>query len=185
MSSLPEFRNEPLTDFSNPANVAAFQQAIDLVRSQLGQQYPLRIGANDVWTGETFDSTNPARPAEVVGTFAKGRKEDAERAVTVAAEAFETWRNTDPQERARYLLRAAQEMRRRKHEFSAWMVFEIGKSWAEADADAAEAIDFLEYYARQMMRLTSASEMLTDFPGEEAELAYIPLGVGAVIPPWN
>src|SRR5258707_6413274 len=185
MSSLPEFRNEPLTDFSNPANVAAFQQAIDLVRSELGQQYPLRIGANDVWTGETFDSTNPARPAEVVGTIARGRKEDAERAVTVAAEAFDTWRNTDPQERARYLLKAAYEMRRRKHEFSAWIVFEIGKSWPEADADTAEAIDFLEYYARQMIRLSDASSLLISYPGEQAELEYIPLGVGAVIPPWN
>jgi 1-pyrroline-5-carboxylate dehydrogenase len=185
MSSLSEFKNEPLTDFTNPANVAAFQQAIDLVRSQLGQQYPLHIGANEVWTGETFDSTNPARPAEVVGTFAKGRKEDAERAVVVAAEAFETWKHTDPEERARYLLKAAFEMRRRKHEFSAWMVFEIGKSWAEADADTAESIDFLEYYARQMIRLSGASSLLTSYPGEEAELEYIPLGVGAVIPPWN
>src|SRR5258708_20049701 len=183
MSSRPEFRNEPLTDFSNPAIVVAFQQAIDLGGSQVGQQYPLRIGGNDVWAVETFGSTNPARPAEVVGTFAKGRKEDAERAVTVAAEAFETWRNTDPQERARYLLKAAYEMRRRKHEFSAWMVFEIGKSWPEADADTAEAIDFLEYYAPQLIPLSHASSLLTSYPADHPEPEYIPLGVGAVIPP--
>ncbi len=182
---LPEFRNEPLTDFSVEANCLAFQRALDLVRSQLGKKYPLHIGGNDIWTDETFDSTNPARPAEVIGTFAKGRKEDAERAISVADEAFQTWQYTNPHERARYLLSAASEMRRRKHEFSAWMVFEIGKAWAEADADTAEAIDFLEYYARQMIRLTQASDMLAHYPGAQSDLKYIPLGVGAVIPPWN
>src|SRR5579859_570607 len=185
MSNLPPFKNEPPTDFKNPDHVVAFQKAIDLVRSQLGRKYPLHIGGEEVSPGEVFVSVNPARPSEIVGTFAKGRQEDAERAIEAAAAAFETWRFVDPEQRARYLLKAAYEMRRRKHEFSAWMVFEIGKSWAEADADTAEAIDFLEYYARQMMRLTHASEMLTNFPGEEAELEYIPLGVGAVIPPWN
>src|SRR5258708_2926725 len=185
MSKLPEFKNEPSTDFSNPANVAAFQKAIDYVRSHLGEKYPLRIGANEVWTGETFDSINPARPGEIIGTFAKGRKEDAERAITVADGALETWRHTSPHERAGYLLSVAYEMRRRKHEFSAWMVFEIGKSWAEADSDTAEAIDFLEYYARQMIHMTEASDLLHPWPGEQAQLEYIPLGVGAVIPPWN
>jgi 1-pyrroline-5-carboxylate dehydrogenase len=185
MTRLPDFRNEPLTDYSIPANRAAFERAIDLVRSQLGQRYPLRIGADEVWTGDTFDSINPSRPAEVIGTFAKGRKEDAERAIAVADSAFQTWQYTDPLERAGYLLSAAAEMRRRKHEFSAWMVFEIGKPWSEADADTCEAIDFLEYYARQMIRLTEASDMLYPCPGEQNQLLYIPLGVGAVIPPWN
>src|SRR5258708_7534261 len=185
MSIFTPFKNEPLTDFSVPENVAAFQQAIDLVRSQLGQKYPLHIAGNEFWTGDTFDSINPARPSEVIGTFARGRKEDAERAVLAAATAFESWRYTDPNERARYLFKAAHEMRRRKHEFSAWMVFEIGKSWAEADADTAEAIDFLEYYARQMILMTGASSTLVSYPGEEGQLQYIPLGVGAVLPPWN
>ncbi|HLY25232.1 MAG TPA: L-glutamate gamma-semialdehyde dehydrogenase [Aggregatilineales bacterium] len=185
MSNLPPFKNEPQTDFKNPDNVAAFQQAIDLVRSQLGRKYPLHIGGEQVSPGEVFVSLNPARPSEIIGTFAKGRKEDAEHAIEAAAAAFETWRSVALEQRARFLLKAAHEMRRRKHEFSAWMVFEIGKSWAEADADTAEAVDFLEYYARQMMRLSNASEMLTNYPGEEAELEYIPLGVGAVIPPWN
>jgi 1-pyrroline-5-carboxylate dehydrogenase len=185
MTRLPEFKNEPLTDYSIPANRAAFERAIDLVRSQLGQRYPLRIGTDDVWTGDTFDSINPSRPAEVIGTFAKGRKEDAERAIATADSAFQTWQYTDPLERAGYLLSAAAEMRRRKHEFSAWMVFEIGKPWSEADADTCEAIDFLEYYARQMIRLTEASDTLYPWPGEQNQLLYIPLGVGAVIPPWN
>ncbi|NJL93924.1 MAG: L-glutamate gamma-semialdehyde dehydrogenase [Anaerolineae bacterium] len=92
---------------------------------------------------------------------------------------------TTSEERARYLLRAAAAMRRRKHEFSAWMVFEVGKSWAEADADTAEAIDFLEYYARQMVHLADSSAALRPFPGEQLQLMYLPLGVAAVIPPWN
>src|SRR5579859_6661804 len=185
MSNLPPFKNEPQTDFKNPDNVAAFQQAIDLVRSQLGRKYPLHIGGEQVSPGEVFVSLNPARPSEIIGTFAKGRKEDAEHAIEAAAAAFETWRSVALEQRARFLLKAAHEMRRRKHEFSAWMVFEIGKSWAEADADTAEAVDFLEYYARQMIRLSDASSLLTSYPGEQAELEYIPLGVGAVIPPWN
>ena len=185
MTGLTPFRNEPLTDFSIPANRDAFQAAIDYVRAHLGQTYPLRIGAEERLTGETITSINPSRPAEVVGVVASGRQSDAVDAIRVAAEAFESWRFVDPRERARYLLRAAAAMRKRKHEFSAWMVFEIGKSWAEADADTAEAIDFLEYYARQAIRLTEANSLLVPYPGEEADLQYIPLGVGAVIPPWN
>lgn len=179
------FTNEPHTDFSLPANRDAFQAAVDYVRANLGQSYPLHINGQHVQTGDTFASTNPSRPAEVVGTFAKGRKQDAEAAIDAAAAAFETWRFVPAYERARYLIRASAAMRRRKHEFSAWMVFEIGKSWAEADADMAEAIDFLDYYGRQMMRLDDSSHMLTGFPGEELDLQYIPLGVGVVIPPWN
>jgi 1-pyrroline-5-carboxylate dehydrogenase len=185
MAKLPDFKNEPLTDFSQHSNRAAFQQALEYVRGQLGKHYPLRIGANTLQTGDVIQSINPSRPAEIVGTVAAGRKEDAERAIEVAAEAFKHWQYVDAEERARYLLRAAAEMRRRKHEFSAWMVFEIGKNWAEADADTAEAIDFLEYYARQAIRLKHASEQLHTIPGEQSELQYIPLGVGAVIPPWN
>ena len=131
----------------------------------MDRKYPLHIGANEVWTGDTFDSTNPARPKEILGTFAKGRKEDAERAIATAYEAFQTWQYTDPLERARYLLSAASEMRRRKHEFSAWMVVEIGKAWVEADSDTAEAIDFLEYYARQMIRLTHSQRHADDVSG--------------------
>jgi 1-pyrroline-5-carboxylate dehydrogenase len=182
---LPPFHNEPFTDFTNPANVAAFQHAIDLVRSQLGQKYPLRIGADEIWLDETIESVNPSRPAEIVGIFPKARKEEAHRALQVATDAFKTWQYTDPAERARYLLSAARDMRRRRHEFGAWMVFEAGKSWVEADVDTAEAIDFLEYYARQMIKLTQASANLVSMPGEENELRYIPLGVGAIISPWN
>jgi len=182
---LPPFANEPPTDFSIPGNVESFRRALETVRAQLGRKYPLHLDGSEIWADETFDSINPSRPAEVIGTFAKGRHQDAERAISAAERAFERWRFTGHSERAYYLLHAAQAMRRRRHEFSAWMVLEIGKSWPEADIDTCEAIDFLEYYARLAIRLESASELLAPFPGEHNQLDYIPLGVGVVIPPWN
>ncbi|NOZ30142.1 MAG: L-glutamate gamma-semialdehyde dehydrogenase [Chloroflexi bacterium] len=181
---LTPFRNEPLTDFSQPENVQAFQAALEKVGSELGQTYPIIIGGERIETSETFDSINPANPSQVIGRFAKADADLARRAVEVAAEAFETWKRIPPEVRARYLLKAAAIMRARKHEFSAWMVYEVGKSWVEADADTAEAIDMLEFYAREMIRL-GGSQPVVPYPGREADLLYIPLGVGAVIPPWN
>lgn len=182
---LADFRNEPLTDFNNPANVEAFRAALTKVKSEIGRKYPLVIGGERIPLEDTFTSINPARPAEVLGYFAKGTAEHADRAVKAGARAFETWKHVPVEERARFVLHAAWEMRRRKHEFSAVMVLEVGKSWAEADADTAEAIDFMEYYARQMMRLADSSAALVPNPPEQLQLQYIGLGVGVVIPPWN
>lgn len=181
---LPEFRNEPFTDFSIEANAKAMKAALAKVKDELGRTYPLLIGGDHVELPDTFDSLNPSKPSEVVGTFAKGGVAEANRAVEAAAEAFKTWQYVPADERARYLFRAAATMRRRKFEFMAWLVYEVSKSWAEADADTAEAIDFLEYYGRQAMRLGGAQPVV-DYTGEENEMRYIPLGVGAVIPPWN
>lgn len=182
---LPDYQNEPLTDFSHAANASAFEAALHTVKAMLGRAYPLIIDGAAVTLAETFPSTNPARPAEVVGHFAQGNADHVEQAIAAATRAFERWRFVPVQERARYVLRAAAEMRRRKHEFSAMMVLEVGKSWVEADADTAEAIDFLEYYARQALRMTDSSGLLTPYPPEQLSLEYIPLGVGAIIPPWN
>jgi 1-pyrroline-5-carboxylate dehydrogenase len=182
---LPEYRNEPFTDFSKPENVAAFRAALDKVKGEIGRTYPLVIDGKNIALKETFPSINPARPAEVLGNFSNGTPEHAEQAVQAAYAAFENWQYVPAEERARYLLRAAAAMRRRKHEFSAVMVLEVGKSWAEADADTAEAIDFLEYYARQAIRIYDNSAMLTPYAPEQLALYNIPLGVGAIIPPWN
>jgi 1-pyrroline-5-carboxylate dehydrogenase len=178
------FRNEPLTDFSRPENVQAFKAALEQVQSEFGREYPLVIGGERIMTDEKIISTNPANPKEIVGYVGKATRELADRAMAAALAAYEDWSHFDPKARARVLLRAARIMRERKHEFSAVMVVEIGKSWPEADADTAEAIDFLEYYAREMMRL-SEPQPLTRFAGEDNEAYYIPLGVGLVIPPWN
>ena len=181
---LPEFRNEPFTDFSRPENRTAMEAALVKVKSELGRKYPVVVGGEKIFTDDTFDSINPGRTSELIGTFSKGSKEMALKAVETAAKTFETWRFVSPDERARYLLKAAAIIRRRKFEFAAVMVYEVSKSWAEADGDVAETIDFLEFYAREMMRLGSP-QPVTSYPGEENELYYIALGVCAVIPPWN
>lgn len=180
----PEFRNEPFTDFSQAANRDAMVAAISRVKEQFGKQYPLIIGEERIETGDWLISTNPSAPDQVIGKFAKANTELAEKAMQVALKTFESWKKVPPVERARHLFKAAQIMRSRKHELAAWMILEIGKNWAEADADVAEAIDFCEFYGREMIRL-SQPQPLTHYPGEANEMSYIPLGVGLVIPPWN
>ena len=182
---LPPFKNEPLTDFTQPQTREAFQRALDKVKGEIGATHPAIIDGEPVWNDDTSATINPSRPAEVLARFPRLPAEAADRAVEAAARAFKTWQYVPADERARYLLRAASEMRRRKHEFSAVMVLEVGKSWAEADADTAETIDFLEYYARQAVRVADSSQMLVQHPDEELGLYYIPLGVGVVISPWN
>ncbi len=181
---LTEFRNEPFTDFSVSANQEAMKTALGKVKKQLGQTYPLVIGGERILTDDHIVSTNPGSPKQEIGRFSKANTQHAERAMKVALESYENWKKVSPVERSRYLFKAAALMRARKYEFSAWLVLEIGKNWAEADGDVAEAIDFMEFYGREMVRL-SQPQPLTAYEGEENELHYIPLGVGIVIPPWN
>lgn len=182
---LPEFRNEPNIDFTQPSNVTTFRQALDTIRSGFGQTYPMVIGGKRVERDATFPSVNPACPQEIVGHFQNGTAQHADMAVEAAARAFESWQYVSAADRVRYILRASAQMRRRKPEFCAMLVLEAGKSWAEADGDVCEAIDFMEYYARQMLRIVDSSHMLGASALEQLRLEYIPLGVGAVIPPWN
>jgi 1-pyrroline-5-carboxylate dehydrogenase len=179
-----EFRNEPFTDFSQEENARAMREALAQVARELGRDYPLVIGGERLQTGDFLVSTNPAKKTEVVGRFHKATKELATSAVEKANEVFRTWSRTPPNVRADLLFRTASLLRERKHYFSAWMVHEVAKSWPEADGDTAEAIDFLEFYAREMLRY-AAPQPLVHIEGEENRLEYIPLGVGVVIPPWN
>ncbi|MBE3587560.1 MAG: L-glutamate gamma-semialdehyde dehydrogenase [Thermoanaerobacteraceae bacterium] len=181
---LMPFKNEPLTDFSREENRQQMLAAIGMVRSRLGRDYPLIIGGKEIFTDEKITSINPSRHNEVIGRVSRADRALARQALEKAREAFKTWRQVPPEARARYLFKAAAIMRRRKHELSAWMVLEAGKNWAEADADTAEAIDFLEFYGREMIRLAEPRPV-TPYPGEENTLEYLPLGVGVVIPPWN
>ncbi len=181
---LGPFRNEPLTDFTKPENQAAMKAAIEKVRSELGREYPLIIGGQKVFTKDKLKSINPAKPSELVGLFQKAGNAEVEPAMNAALEALETWSRTPVEERAALLLRLGQKIRERKHEFSAWMIFEVGKNWAEADADTAETLDFCEFYSREALRLAQ-TEPPIQLPGERDYLWYIPLGVGIVIPPWN
>ncbi|MEF3303608.1 L-glutamate gamma-semialdehyde dehydrogenase [Paenibacillus sp. GYB003] len=178
------FSNEPFTDFKDERNNEAYEAALRQVRAELGRGYPLVIGGERIATERTAKSVNPASTAQLIGTVSQADTALAERAIEAAARAFETWRHADPRERARYLYKAAALMRRRKHYFSAWLTLEAGKTREEADADTAEAIDFMEFYGREMERL-ALPQPLTRIEGEDNELYYIPLGVGVVIPPWN
>jgi 1-pyrroline-5-carboxylate dehydrogenase len=178
------FRNEPYEDWNNPDDVRRMEEALERVRSQLGRTYPLIVDGEEIHEGDLSDSINPADPSQVIGRFVQANRSLADEAVEKSHRAFQEWSRVPYQDRAAILFRAADIMRDRKLELAAWMVFEVSKSWTEAVADAAELIDFCEYYARMMMELGGPQEVVP-YPGEENELRYIPLGVTVVIPPWN
>jgi 1-pyrroline-5-carboxylate dehydrogenase len=182
--TLPEFRNEPYADFSVPENRQAMQAALAKVRSEFGREYQLRLDGQWVATGDKLISVNPSNPRETVGVHHKATAELANRAVESAWKYFREWSATPWEERVRLLVDAARILRARKLEFDAWLVYEAGKTWPEAEADVAEAIDFCEYYAREALRLASPPPVV-QLPGEKGEMLYIPLGVGVIIPPWN
>ena len=181
---LPPFRNEPFTDFSTTENRAAAQAAIARVRSQLGRHHQLILAGERIDTAEKLTSTNPANPNEVIGTHAKATKELAVRAVEAAHANFPAWSRTPAGKRIQMTVRVADLIRQRKLEFDAWLVLEAGKTWPEAEAETAEAIDFCEYYAREMERLDSPPALIP-VAGERGEFRYIALGAGVIIPPWN
>ena len=185
--TLDEFKNEPFTDYSKPENADLMRQAIEQVRGELGRDYPVIINGEESSLDEKFESVNPAEKAQVVGRFSDADSDAenlTEQAIDAATEAFKTWRNVSANERAEYLFKAAKIIRDKKHYYSAWMCFEAGKTWAEADGDTAEAIDFLEFYGREMLRWAE-KQPITKLAGEDNRFEYIPLGVGAIIPPWN
>jgi 1-pyrroline-5-carboxylate dehydrogenase len=182
---LPEFRNEPFTDFARPENQQAFEQALSKVKKDvLGRTWSCWIGGEEVRGSTTFEVVDPGEVTRVIGRFPKLTAAEANLAVEKAHAAFPAWSETPAADRVAIFMQAAQRLRERKHEFSALLCFEVGKSWAEADADTAEAIDFLEYYAGQMLRLAQP-QAVTPVPGERNQMIYIPLGVGVIIPPWN
>jgi 1-pyrroline-5-carboxylate dehydrogenase len=179
-----EFANQPFTDFKASENARKMHTALEFVFSQLGREYDLVIGGRRIKTEDKIRSLNPARPAQIVGIHQKAGAEHAQQAIAAARRAFESWSRTTVESRTSLLLNAARIIRSRSFVFCAWLTYEVGKNWAEADADVGETIDFLEFYAREALRL-AGSQTPIQFPGERCELHYIPLGVGAVIPPWN
>jgi len=181
---LCDFKNEPYSDFSQPANAAAMRQALAQVRAAFGAEYPLRIGSGKQQTGNILKSVNPSQPDQVVGVHHKATPELALKAIESAHRSFPAWAARPPAARITLLRKAAAIIQRRKFEFNAWLVYEAGKSWVEAEADVSEAIDFCYYYALLAERM-AAPEPLVQMPGERNELRYLPLGVGLIIPPWN
>jgi 1-pyrroline-5-carboxylate dehydrogenase len=178
------FKNEPFVDFTREDNVRKMRSAIEKVRGLLGREYDLIVGGKRLKTSEKIRSINPAKPSEVVGIHQKAGEDHVEPTVRAASKAFGHWSHTSVEERASLLFHVADVMRERKLEYMAWLVFEVSKNWVEADADISETIDFCEFYAREALRFAKA-EPPVQLPGERDTLTYIPLGVGAVIPPWN
>ncbi|WP_147536047.1 L-glutamate gamma-semialdehyde dehydrogenase [Bacillus marasmi] len=178
------YKHEPFTDFTEEENQKEYLKGLQTVNSYLGCDYDLVIGGEKIATEAKIISLNPANKQEVIGRVSKANRELAERAMQAAVEAFKTWRKTKPEMRADVLFKAAAILRRRKAEFSALLTKEAGKPWREADADAAEAIDFLEYYGRQML-LHKDGVPVQSRPNEFNRYDYIPLGVGIIISPWN
>lgn len=183
-ATLPKFMNVPILDFSDPEDRKKMESAIEKMKLEMGKEYPIIIGGEEVFLDKKFGSYNPSHKHEVVGIFQKADEETAEKAMQSALKAFETWKFTPAEERAKYLLKVSELMKEKRFELDAVMILEEGKNWIEADADLCEAIDFLEYYARQIMEIDKGVP-LTEYEPEENKAAYIPLGVGIVIPPWN
>ncbi len=183
-SMVVPYKHEPFTDFTVEENRKEFQAALELVKGELGKEYPLIINGEKIMTDDKIVSENPANREEIVGYVSKADQDHAEKAMQAADKAFKSWKKWDPAARANILFRASAMIRRRKHEFSAYLVYEAGKPWKEADADTAEAIDFLEYYARQILRLKDGFE-INSREIEHNSFNYIPLGVGVTISPWN
>jgi len=182
--AIPKFKNEAVLDFTKPANRKRQYAAIEKLRAELGKEYPILIGNEHITMPQKFNSYNPSKQSEVVGVFQKGDSTTANKAMEVAAATFEEWKRVPSKKRADYLFKAAKLMRKKRFELNAIEIFEVGKTWPEADADIAEAIDFLEYYGREMLRY-GVDHPVVKNPGEKGRLVYIPLGVGVVIPPWN
>lgn len=186
--TLDEFKNEEFVDFSKPENKQAMESALERVKGELGREYPVIVNGEKIELDQKFESVNPSNKTQVVGKFSDADS-DAEnlvnKAIDAATESFKTWRNVPAEERAEYLFKAADIIRKDKHYYSAWMVFEVGKTWAEADGDTAEAIDFLEFYGREMLRWAGEQPIVKSPYAEKNDFEYIPLGVGAIIPPWN
>ncbi len=178
------FVNEEFVDFNSIENKRAMRTALAEVESQLAREYDLVIGGRRLRTEGKIISTNPARPAQVVGIHQRAGTEHVQQAIDAAQAAFSSWRYASAADRSGLLFRAADLIRERKFEFCAWLLYEVGKNWGEADADVGETIDFLEFYGREALRLDRATTPI-QFPGERNQLRYLPLGVGAVIPPWN
>ncbi len=179
----PVFTNEPQLDFSREEVRQEFQEAVDSVREEFGRDYYLVIGGKRVETRGQLVSRNPSHKTQIVGTVGAASPDDAQEAIDAAEKAFKTWSKFDVNYRAEYLNLLANALRERRYELAAWEVHECGKTWQEADADVAEAIDFCVYYSQQAIELLAPREV--NIAGEENTYYYRPRGVAVVIAPWN
>ena len=176
------FINEPHTDFGRAENRLRMQQALTSIGAAQGRHEPLVINGQRIDTPERLTSYNPSHRRRIVGTTASATQVHVDAAVAAAALAYPAWNATPVERRAQLLMRLAELMSQQRMELSAWMVYECGKTWREADADTAEAIDFCRYYAQQAVDLQAGH---LNVSGEENRFVYLGRGVAAVIAPWN
>lgn len=181
---LHPFSNLPLLDFTRADEVQHMKDAVGVVGKHLGRRYPLIIGGREATTDQYAVSVNPAKPDQVVGEFALGTIVDADRAVAVANEAFAKWSRVPVWDRAALLLRAGHILRQRRREFLAWQAFEVGKNFSQSDGEVAEGIDHFELTAR-MVQEWLVGKPIPPLSSEFNQYRYRPLGVGAIIAPWN
>jgi RHH-type transcriptional regulator, proline utilization regulon repressor / proline dehydrogenase / delta 1-pyrroline-5-carboxylate dehydrogenase len=178
------FENVANTDFGLETSRQKMQAALAQVRADLGRELPLLIGGRPVTTGQWFETRNPSRPKEVVSRVALADEKHVDQAVTAAAAAFAKWRAVSAYDRAEAVRAVAERLEERRLEFAALMAFEVGKTWREADADVSEAIDYCNYYAKEIERWADHPRR-RDIEGETNEYVYHPRGVVAVLSPWN
>ncbi len=184
MRKLKDFENLKVVDFKSPSDVSKMEEALKKVKSELGKHYKALIGGKWVEAETEIASTNPSKPSEIVGYVPNCGEKEADAALEAGWKAFDSWKFTKAEERAEYLFKIADILTERRFEFDAWMVYETGKNWVEADADLAEAVDMLNFYGREAIRYSKGYEP-HQVPGEKNEVRYIPIGVGTIIPPWN
>jgi len=181
---IPPFVNESLADFTLESERKAFPEAIERVRSEMGGDYPLMINNKEIFTDDKLTSYNPADPDEIIGHVCQASRQEVDQSIGGARQALPMWRDLSPLDRANYIFKAADIARKDIFRLSAWQVMEVGKQWGQAHADVDEAIDFMEYYAREMLRLGDPRRM-GRAPGEVNHLFYQSKGIAAVISPWN
>lgn len=179
-----QFENNKVNLFKTEEERKLMADAIKKVEKSFSKEYPIVIDGKEIMNSGKIKSVNPSKPSEIVGLVSKASKEQAIEALEKAHKNFQWWSRESQAKRSAILLRAAEIMRQRKMELNAVMVTEVGKNWVEADADTAEAIDFMEFYAREGLRYASGAPVVK-INGEDNRQFYIPLGVGVVIPPWN
>jgi RHH-type proline utilization regulon transcriptional repressor/proline dehydrogenase/delta 1-pyrroline-5-carboxylate dehydrogenase len=185
VAAAPVFKNAANTDFTLAANRERQRAALqDYTANKLGRKWPCIINGKKITDRPYLPSVNPAHPAQVVGYWAKGTVQDAEDAVAAAVAYFPQWRATPVADRAAILRRAADLMESRRLEINSLLILEAGKPWVEADGDLSEAIDFLRFYAIEMVKL--AQPVVTQaVPGEKCTQTWTPRGVGVAVAPWN
>lgn len=177
------FKNCSLIRFTNKKQSLQFQNNINQVKNRLGETYPLIINGQEIIAEDKVTSYNPANPLQIIGAVSSANHNYADKALTAASEAFDSWSITSVQHRADYLRRVASLLTKKRMEFAAWQILEAGKNWQEADADVCEAIDFLNYYALQAEKISKGKSI--NISGEFNHINYRACGVCLIISPWN